>query len=197
MRTTDHRSDPRANSGTDSCFAGQCTECFLILAPVIRGQKGEYKDLFEDMLRRGFVTRQGRWTGSAALTDDLKLKRHIKHHIEIVIDRLKVDDKVRPRLAEAVEQALILGEGAVIIAVEEVNSEQGQTDNEQPEGDGGQEAEDGDSKPKGAGKGARQTDLLLSAHYACTHCGKSYEPPSPASCSASIAHTACALAAMA
>src|SRR5256884_2014051 len=73
---------------------------FLVLAPVVRGQKGEYKDLFEDMLRRGFV--RARVDGQVVrLTDDLKLKRHIKHHIEIVIDRLKVDNKVRPRLAEA------------------------------------------------------------------------------------------------
>src|SRR5205809_4973537 len=90
---------------------------FLVLAPVIRGQKGEYKDLFEDMLRRGFV--RARVDGQVVrLTDDLKLKRHIKHDIEIVIDRLKVDSKVRPRLAEAVEQALALGEGSIIIAIE-------------------------------------------------------------------------------
>src|SRR5439155_1687486 len=66
---------------------------FLVLAPVIRGQKGEYKDLFEDMLRRGFV--RARVDGQVVrLTDDLKLKRHIKHDIEIVIDRLKVDAKI-------------------------------------------------------------------------------------------------------
>src|SRR6267142_1713903 len=91
---------------------------FLVLAPVIRGQKGEYKDLFEEMLRRGYV--RARVDGQVVrLTDDLKLKRHIKHHIEIVIDRLKVDAKVRPRLAEAVEQALALGEGSLIVAVEQ------------------------------------------------------------------------------
>src|SRR6266550_1589801 len=90
---------------------------FLILAPVIRGQKGEYKDLFDDMLRRGFV--RARVDGQVVrLTDDLKLDRRIKHNIEIVIDRLKNDAKVRPRLAEAVEQALSLSEGSLIIAVE-------------------------------------------------------------------------------
>src|SRR5438067_8082391 len=90
---------------------------FLVLAPVIRGQKGEYKDLFEDMLKRGFV--RARVDGQVVrLTDDLKLDRRIKHFIEIVIDRLKNDAKVRPRLAEAVEQALALGEGSLIVAVE-------------------------------------------------------------------------------
>jgi excinuclease ABC subunit A len=121
---------------------------FLVLAPVIRGQKGEYKDLFEDMLKRGFV--RARVDGKVVrLTDDLKLDRRIKHYIEIVIDRLKSEAKIRPRLAEAVEQALALGDGSLIIAVE-------------PEGDA-----------------PAPEDMLLSAHYACTYCNRSYEPPSP------------------
>src|SRR5204863_305438 len=52
------------------------------------------------------------------LTDDLRLDKRIKHTIEIVIDRLKADPKVRPRLAEAVEQALALAEGNLIVSVE-------------------------------------------------------------------------------
>src|SRR6058998_198245 len=88
---------------------------FLVLAPVIRGQKGEYKDLFEEMLRRGFV--RARVDGQIVrLTDDLQLDRRIKHYIEIVIDRLKNEVKIRPRLAEAVDQALSLGEGSLIVA---------------------------------------------------------------------------------
>src|SRR5256714_4137768 len=90
---------------------------FLILAPVVRGQKGEYKDLFADMLKRGFV--RARADGQVVrLTDDLKLDRRIKHNIEIVVDRLKNDAKVRPRLAEAVEQALALAEGSLIVTGE-------------------------------------------------------------------------------
>jgi len=66
---------------------------FLVLAPVIRGQKGEYKDLFEDMLKRGFV--RARVDGQVVrLTDDLKLDRRIKHDIAIVIDRLKIEGRV-------------------------------------------------------------------------------------------------------
>src|SRR4051794_7991678 len=90
---------------------------FLVLAPVVRGQKGEYKDLFVDMLRRGFV--RARVDGQVVrLTDDLKLDRRIKHDIEIVVDRLENKAGVRPRLAEAVEQALTLGEGSLIVRVE-------------------------------------------------------------------------------
>src|SRR5213082_3357872 len=73
---------------------------FLVLAPVIRGHKGEFKDLFADMVRRGFV--RARVDGQVVrLTDDLKLDKRIKHHIEVVIDRLKSEAKSRSRLAEA------------------------------------------------------------------------------------------------
>src|SRR5207237_2038331 len=90
---------------------------FLVLAPVVRGQKGEYKDLFQDMLKRGYL--RARVDGQIVrLTDDLKLDRRIKHDIAIVIDRLKIDGKVRSRLAEAVEQALNLAEGNIIVAAE-------------------------------------------------------------------------------
>src|SRR5436309_393069 len=90
---------------------------FLVLAPVIRGQKGEYKDLFADMLKRGFG--RARVDGPIVrLTDDLKLDRRMKHDISVVIDRLANEPKVRPRLAEAVEQALGLANGTIIIAVE-------------------------------------------------------------------------------
>ncbi len=133
---------------------------FLVLAPVVRGQKGEYKDLFADMLKRGFV--RARVDGQVVrLTDDLKLDRRIKHNIEIVIDRLKNDSGVRSRLAEAIEQALGLAEGSLIIAVEPSD-----------------EREEGE-------------DILFSAHYACTHCNKSYEPPSPQLFSFNSPHGMC------
>ncbi len=146
---------------------------FLVLAPVVRGQKGEYRDLFADMLRRGFV--RARVDGEVVrLSDDLRLDKRIKHHIEIVVDRLKNDAGVRPRLAEAVEQAQALGEGSLIVAVE-----------------GGPAPQDappakGEGEKKAAGE-----DILFSAHYACTHCNKSYEPPSPQLFSFNSPHGMC------
>src|SRR5262245_1016494 len=94
---------------------------FLVLAPVVRGQKGEYKDLFDELSRAGYV--RARVNGQVVnLSDDLSLSRQIKHHIEVVIDRLKGSSALRTtqrgRLAEAVEQALKLGDGTVIIAAE-------------------------------------------------------------------------------
>jgi len=61
---------------------------FLILAPVVRGQKGEYKDLFSELSRAGYL--RARVNGQVVnLSDNLSLDRQIKHNIEVVIDRLK------------------------------------------------------------------------------------------------------------
>ena len=60
---------------------------FSILAPVIQGQKGEYRDLFVDLLKQGFV--RARVDGKVIqLSDDLQLDRQMRHNIEVVIDRL-------------------------------------------------------------------------------------------------------------
>jgi excinuclease ABC subunit A len=147
---------------------------FLVLAPVIRGQKGEYKDLFADMLKRGFV--RARVDGAIVrLTDDLKLDRRIKHDIAIVIDRLTNEPKVRPRLAEAVEQALALANGAVIVAVEKGKP----SPEPSPKRGGAKESPPLFSSTKSQGGEVSYDDILLSAHYACLHCNRSYEEPSP------------------
>ena len=90
---------------------------YSVLAPVVRGQKGEYKDLFAELSRAGYT--RARVDGKAvSLTDNLGLDRQIKHNIEVVIDRLKAGSSIRARLAEAVEAALKRGEGTVIVAAE-------------------------------------------------------------------------------
>jgi excinuclease ABC subunit A len=90
---------------------------FSVLAPVIRGQKGEYKDLFAELGRAGFV--RVRVDGQVVpISDQLSLDRQVKHDIEVVVDRLKAGSGVRPRLAEAVETALKRGSGTVILAPE-------------------------------------------------------------------------------
>ncbi len=152
---------------------------FLVLAPVIRGQKGEYKDLFADMLKRGFV--RARVDGRVVrLSDELALDRRIKHNIEIVIDRLKNESGVRTRLAEAVEQALALSEGSLIVAIEKAEPQE----KANPEkASRGRQPPDSDSAP--------HDDILLSAHYACIHCNKSYEPPSPQLFSFNSPHGMC------
>ena len=95
---------------------------FLVLAPVVRGQKGEYKDLFADLARAGYV--RARVNGQVVnLSDDLSLDRQIKHQIEVVIDRLKAGPN--PQLQPSAggwprrsSRPSSCGEGTVIIAAE-------------------------------------------------------------------------------
>jgi len=96
---------------------------FQILAPLIQGQKGEYRDLFDDLLKQGFV--RARVDGRVVqLSDDLKLDKQMRHTIEVVIDRLVAGTSNRGRLAEAVEQALKQGDGNLILnAGEEMASD--------------------------------------------------------------------------
>src|SRR6188508_1762688 len=84
---------------------------FSVMAPVVRGQKGEFKDFFAEMSKRGYV--RARVDGKLVkLTDDLKLDKRIKHDIAVVVDRLRIEGKrtqggegsFRTRVAEAVEQ---------------------------------------------------------------------------------------------
>ena len=90
----------------------------LVLAPLIRGQKGEHRDLFEDLLKQGFV--RARVDGAVVrLTDDLLLDRQMRHNIEVVVDRITLGANATPRLTEAVELALKIGNGNIIVAEEE------------------------------------------------------------------------------
>jgi excinuclease ABC subunit A len=99
----------------------------LILAPVIRGRKGEYKKLFFDLQRQGYS--RVRVNGSIRdLADDIELDRKRKHTIEVVVDRLIVRDNLGPRLADSLETALRLADGIVQVEPLAERSADGSTD---------------------------------------------------------------------
>jgi len=86
----------------------------LVLAPVIRGRKGEHKQIFDQAVRDGFV--RARVDGRMiALDEPPTLNKRLKHTIEIVIDRLVVGPAIRSRLTDSVEIALRKAEGLVVI----------------------------------------------------------------------------------
>ncbi|MBQ3668536.1 MAG: excinuclease ABC subunit UvrA [Clostridia bacterium] len=88
----------------------------MILAPLVRGRKGEYTTLLEDMARRGYV--RCRIDGVMYELSDLpSLDKNKKHDIEIVIDRLVVRNDILTRLTDSVETALKLGDNLVISSV--------------------------------------------------------------------------------
>jgi excinuclease ABC subunit A len=84
----------------------------LVLAPVVRGRKGEYKKLFFDLQRQGFS--RVRVNGSVReLGEEIELDKNRKHTIEVVVDRLVVKDGLSARLADSLETALRLADGVV------------------------------------------------------------------------------------
>ncbi|MBI4660263.1 MAG: excinuclease ABC subunit UvrA [Verrucomicrobia bacterium] len=88
----------------------------MLLAPVIRGQKGEFRDVIERLSREGFVRARvdGRLVELASNVR-IKLDPKQKHTIEVVVDRLVVDEKIRIRLSDSVETALKWGEGTLLL----------------------------------------------------------------------------------
>src|SRR6058998_1086603 len=88
----------------------------MLLAPVVTDQKGEFRDVIERLAREGFV--RARVDGSLlelAANVRVQLDPKQKHVIEVVVDRLVIDDKVRMRLSDSVETALKWGEGRLLL----------------------------------------------------------------------------------
>ena len=87
-----------------------------VLAPVVRGKKGEYTKLLQDLQKEGFV--RVRVDGEVyELTDDIEIDRKKKHNIELVVDRLVVKEEIRTRLTESVETALKYANNLVVIDI--------------------------------------------------------------------------------
>jgi excinuclease ABC subunit A len=147
----------------------------LVLAPVVRGRKGEYKKLFFDLARQGYS--RVRVNGTVReLTDDIDLDRHRKHTIEVVVDRLVVRDTLGSRLSDSLETALRLADG--VAQVEPVNEPDGATRTA--------------SRPPSAksGRGDPAT-MMFSERLACAECGVSLPEVSPRMFSFNSPYGAC------
>jgi excinuclease ABC subunit A len=99
---------------------------FQVLAPIVRGRKGEYHKLLEDVARQGFP--RARIDGRVhELADPIRLERHVKHTIEVVVDRLVARPDIRRRVADSIETALRLAEGMAAVAIATHDGEDVQT----------------------------------------------------------------------
>lgn len=143
-----------------------------ILAPLVRGRKGEYRKTFEDIRKKGFArVRVNGTVYSLDEAENVKLERYEKHDIEVVVDRAIIRDDAQQRIADSVQTALQMGEGIVMVEVLK-------TDNTALT----EEAED---TPEG-------TKLLtFSEHFACPHCGLSFEELEPRTFSFNSPYGAC------
>ena len=139
-----------------------------ILAPVVRGRKGEYHALFKEIKRSGFV--RVRVDGVfMELTKSLSLDKKIKHTIEVVVDRVILALENKDRVGDSVETALKVGSGLVIVTPYEKEKE------------GAKEAK---TLPK---------ELLFSELYACPECGISFEELEPRMFSFNSPYGACSV----
>ena len=99
----------------DTVFENHQNEKIEIFAQVVRGRKGHYRELFEDILRDGFI--RVRVDGEIfELDKGFKVDRYKLHNIEILVDRIKISPKSRARISESIEIALNYGSGVVIVA---------------------------------------------------------------------------------
>jgi len=134
-----------------------------ILAPVVRGQKGEFRDLQEDLRKQGFlrIRADGQFL---RLDEPISLERNRRHDIEVVIDRLPPEARSRGRIAEAIDLGLRIGEGTILVQL---------TD--------GAAASPAPPAKRSGSRGPQENphEILFSSHYACGSCGKSFPPPTP------------------
>ena len=87
-----------------------------LLAPIVRGRKGEHTKIFEQAKRSGYV--RVRVDGNMYdLSEEIKLEKNIKHHIDIVIDRLVVKAGIEKRMADSIESVLKLTDGLLVVDV--------------------------------------------------------------------------------
>ena len=132
-----------------------------VLAPVVRGRKGHYRDLFEQTAKSGFE--RVRTDGEVReITKGMQLDRYKVHDVEVVVDRLVVKDGVRPRISQAAEIALGMGGGTLIVQVDKAGDET-----------------------------VEPGDVLFSRHLTAPQDGLSYEDPSPNTFSFNSPYGAC------
>ncbi|MBV8355519.1 MAG: excinuclease ABC subunit UvrA, partial [Candidatus Eremiobacteraeota bacterium] len=122
-----------------------------LLAPVIRGRKGEYSKLFEEISKEGFS--RVRVDGEMReLREKIELDKKRKHTVEVIVDRLVMKPEVRKRLADSVETTLRLSTGIVTVLYEAVNPLAGERS---------------------------QQEMTFSEAFACAYCGLSFQELEP------------------
>jgi excinuclease ABC subunit A len=108
---------PQSPENITSLVLSEKEKTLVFLAPIIRGMKGTHEQIFEDLKKQGFtkIRVDQKIYQSESIKEEVKLVRYEKHWIEAVIDTVKIIDEERSRIAEAVEQALQIGKGTMIV----------------------------------------------------------------------------------
>ena len=156
-----------------------------VLGPVIRGRKGEYRSVLEDIRKQGYV--RVRVDGEMhEVTDDIQMDRYKQHTIEVVVDRLVRREGVESRLAESIEAALKLSGGMLGILYEKPAEAP-----PAPRNSGGEDGASDGTDPKSAIRNPQSGELTFSEHFACIDCGISLEEIAPRNFSFNSPYGAC------
>src|SRR5215216_4110916 len=157
-------------------------ERFMVLAPVVRGRKGEYGKALKNLLAEGF--QRAKVDGELrSLDEEIVLDKKFKHDISVVVDRLVMREGVRKRLSESIEAASQLAEGIVEVELVDGGGKGGQVSN-------------GDEAPgvkvlSGPSAGKRGEVLVFSEKFACLNCGTSMPELEPRIFSFNSPHGCC------
>ena len=155
------------------------TEVYL-LAPVVRAQKGEHRELFVDLVKKGYV--RARVDGEmVSLNSEINLDRTRRHHVEVVVDRLELKPAIKSRLTESVDTALKLGKGALIVTpADESEAPAAPTQTAEPDDEApGKKTKSKRGRKKSSAQTVAVGDRVYSCDYACAACGVSFNPPTP------------------
>ncbi len=108
---------PQSAENITSLIMGLKGQTLVFLAPVLRGQKGTHEQAIDDLRKQGFskIRIDQKIYSSDTVREEARLARYEKHWIEAVIDTVRIDDEERSRISEAVEQALLVGKGRMIV----------------------------------------------------------------------------------
>jgi len=167
----------------------------MILAPIVRGRKGQYRDIAKQIQKAGFV--RFRADGKIyEVRDEIKLDRYRIHNIEVVVDRLVIKPEIKNRLADSVETALKIGKGIVIVAYSKSHMAYRKTEEaisgkrpfdvvvrqahhplNHPERS--RRAQGSSAKSPEFVEGLAISELVFSEQYACVECGISYSEVEP------------------
>jgi excinuclease ABC subunit A len=159
---------------------------FMVMAPVVRGRKGEYGRLLEEMRSQGYA--RAKVDGELRrLDEEIELDKKYKHDISVVVDRLVMKEGVRRRLAESIEAAAALADG--LVEVEVLDGDWSGGDPAAPEGAAGTGSR---SVIERDGAGAKPGAVkLFSERFACLECGTSMPEMEPRIFSFNSPHGCC------
>ncbi|MBS1609662.1 MAG: excinuclease ABC subunit UvrA, partial [Bacteroidetes bacterium] len=152
----------------DNIFKKYKNKKITLLAPLVRGRKGHYRELFEDVRKKGFL--KVRVDGEVKdIVPKMQVDRYKIHDIELVVDRIQATDDLKARLSQSVQTSLKLGKDLIFVLIEPDNK----------------------NKTSSKSKDNEGTLVQYSKLLMCEDTGISYEEPSPNSFSFNSPYGAC------